>query len=341
MILVTGGTGLVGSHLLFDLVSKGKRVRALKRKNSNTEKVKNIFSYFSEDYNTLFNQIEWVEGDITEPFSLIEALKDITQVYHCSALVSFKKSDKKRLHEINVLGTRNLVDSCLNADIQKFCMVSSVGALGTPEQGETVITEKTPWSPESRHSNYSLSKFHSELEVWRGIAEGLNAVIINPSIILGAGFWDRGSSLLFSSVAKGLKYYTKGITGYVDVRDVVRVAIALMQSDISGERFIINAENCSYEYIFKTIAQYLEVKAPYKYAKPLMTNIAWRLASLQRLWGQQPNFTKETALSAHSVHHYDNQKIKTALNFSFTPIKETIAQMAELYKQSGNNTVGY
>ncbi len=170
MILVTGGTGLVGSHLLFDLVSRGEHVRALKRKNSNIDRVKTIFSYFSEDYSTLFNRIEWVEGDITDQFSLIDVLKDISQVYHCSALVSFKKSDKKRLHEINVEGTRNLVDSCLDADIQKFCMVSSVGALGTPEQGETIITEKTPWSPESKHSNYSLSKFHSELEVWRGIA---------------------------------------------------------------------------------------------------------------------------------------------------------------------------
>ncbi len=333
MILVTGGTGLVGSHLLFDLVSKGERVRALKRKNSNTDKVKTVFASFSSNDNTLFNQIEWIEGDITDQFSLTDALTDVSQVYHCSALVSFNKSDKQRLHKVNVEGTRNLVDAALDAKIQKFCMVSSVSALGTPEQGNTVITENTPWSPESRHTNYALSKFHSELEVWRGIAEGLNAVIINPSIILGAGFWDKGSSLLFSTVAKGLKYYTKGVTGYVDVRDVIRAAVALMQSDISGERFIINAENCSYEYIFKTIAKHLEVKAPYKYATPKMTNIAWRLTGLQRLWGKQPNFTKETARSAHSIHHYDNQKIKDAIGINFTPVEVSIAQIAELYKK--------
>ncbi len=333
MILVTGGTGLVGSHLLFSLVSKGEKVRALKRKNSNTERVRTIFSKFSNNYNALFEQIEWVDGDITDQFSLIDALKDITDVYHCSAMVSFRKSDKQLLHETNVIGTRNLVDACLNAKIRKLCMVSSIGALGTPEQDDTVVTENTPWSPESKHSNYSLSKFHSELEVWRGIAEGLNAVIINPSIILGAGFWDKGSSLLFKSVANGLKYYTKGVTGYVDVRDVVRVAIALMQSDISGERFIVNAENCSYQTIFSTIAKHINKKAPYKYATPQMTNIAWRLASLQRLWGQTPMLTKETARASHSIHHYDNTKIKNTIGINFTPVEVSIAQIAELYLQ--------
>lgn len=332
MILVTGGTGLVGSHLLFDLISQGESVRALKRKNSNIEQVRVIFSYYSNNADALFQKIEWVDGDITDSFSLTDALVGISKVYHCSGLVSFKATDKQRLHEVNVLGTRNLVDASLQANIQKFCFVSSVATLGTPEQGETVVSENTPWCPESKHSNYSLSKFHSELEVWRGIAEGLNAVIINPSIILGAGFWNAGSSLLFSTVAKGLKYYTKGITGYVDVRDVAQIAITLMQSDISNQRFIVSAQNCSYEYIFKTIAQQLNIKAPYKYASKKLTNIGWRLASLQRIFGIQPNFTRETANASHNITHFDNTKIKEAIGFTFTPISASIAQIAKLYK---------
>ncbi len=331
MILVTGATGLVGAHLLFSLVSQGKQVRALKRKGSDTEKTKSIFAVYSNHYLSLFNQIEWVEGDVRDVFSLVDALKDVNQVYHCSALVSFRASDKQLLHETNVEGTRNLVDAALESKVDKFCMISSIGALGTPEQGDTVVTENTPWSPEDKHSNYSLSKFHSELEVWRGVAEGLNAVILNPSIILGAGFWDKGSSLLFNTVANGISYYTKGITGYVDVQDVAKAAIALMESDISGERFIISAENCSYEYIFKTIAKYLDRKPPHKYATPQMTNMAWRLAAVQRLWGKEPNFTRETARSAHSIHHYDNQKIKDAIGFQFKPIEQSIKEIAEIY----------
>ena len=334
MILVTGGTGLVGSHLLFDLLSKGKKVRALKRKSSNTELTRTTFSYYTENANELFNKIEWFDGDMLDPFSLEDALSGIEDVYHCAAIVSFQKENRNNMQDINVEGTYNLINACLDTSIRKFCMVSSIAALGSPEEGENTITEKTPWSPEEKRSAYSTSKFKSELEVWRGIEEGLNAVIINPSIILGPGQWDKGSSLLFSTIAKGLKYYTKGITGYVDVRDVSRVMFELMESDIVNERFTLNGDNCSFEFIFKTIAKHLEIEGPSKYASRKMTEIVWRLAYLKKIFlFKQSGFTKENARSAHNNHYFSNQKIKKALNFEFIPIEKSIEDTLKHYPQ--------
>nr|WP_320117667.1 NAD-dependent epimerase/dehydratase family protein [uncultured Marinifilum sp.] len=332
MILVTGGTGLVGSHLLFDLLSKGEKVRALKRASSNIELVRNTFSYYTDNVNELFDKIEWINGDMLDIFSLEDALKEIDDVYHCAALVSFEQKDKKNMLNINVEGTRNLINACLDANIRKFCMVSSIAALGSPEENENITTEKTPWSPEEKRSGYSMSKFQSELEVWRGIEEGLNAIIVNPSIILGPGQWNKGSSQLFSSVNNGLKYYTKGITGYVDVRDVSRAMIELMKSNIVNERFILNSENCSFEFIFKTIAKYIGIKGPTKYASKKMTEIAWRLAYLKKIFLlKSAGFTKENAQSAHNIHNYSNQKIKDALGFKFIPIERSIKDTVQHY----------
>lgn len=332
MILVTGGTGLVGSHLLFDLLSKGKKVRALKRTTSNIELVRTTFAYYSEKVNELFNKIEWFDGDMLDPFSLEDALKGIEDVYHCAALVSFKKDDNKSMQDINVEGTRNLVNACLDADIRKLCMVSSIAALGSPEEGENTVNEQTAWSPEEKRSGYSISKFNSELEVWRGIEEGLNAVIVNPSIILGPGQWDKGSSQLFTTVAKGLKYYTKGVTGYVDVRDVSRSMIELMKSDIVNERFILSSDNCSFEFIFKAIAKQLGIEGPTRYANEKMTGIAWRVAFIKGIFlFKQASFTKDNSRSAHHVKYYSNEKIKEALDFEFIPIGKSIKDTLKHY----------
>ncbi|PKQ62860.1 hypothetical protein BZG02_11745 [Labilibaculum filiforme] len=332
MILVTGGTGLVGSHLLFDLLSKGNKVRALKRKSSNTELVRTTFAFYSQNADELFEAIEWFDGDMLDPFSLEDALVGMKDVYHCAALVSFKKEDGKNLQDINVEGTYNIVNACLDANIRKFCMVSSIAALGSPEEGANTVSEKTPWIPEEKRSNYSSSKFKSELEVWRGIEEGLNAVIVNPSIILGPGQWDKGSSLLFKTVTKGLKYYTKGITGYVDVRDVSRSMIELMSSEIRNERFILNSENCTFEFVFKTIAKNLGLPGPTKYASRKMTEIAWRLAYLKKVFlFRSAGFTKENARSAHHIKHYNNQKIKEALGFEFIPVEKSFEDTLRHY----------
>jgi nucleoside-diphosphate-sugar epimerase len=334
MILVTGGTGLVGSHLLFDLAKKGENIRALKRKNSSLQDVRDCFSFYSDSADELFNKIEWVNGDILDTDSLDEALKGILKVYHCAALVSFKKADKNLMKNINVEGTRNIVDACLDHKIEKLCFVSSIAALGTPEEKEDIVSETTPWSPENKHSRYSISKFNSELEVWRGIEEGLDAVIVNPSIILGPGQWHKGSSMLFTTVAKGMKYFTRGITGYVDVRDVSKAMVQLMDSDIKNQRFLLNADNYSYEFIFKSIANALNLPEPSKYASPLLTGIGWRLAYLKKIFlFKEPSFTRVTARSSHNRSYYSNQKIKDTLDFEFIKIEDSIKDAVKHYPQ--------
>jgi len=332
MILVTGGTGLVGSHLLFDLVKKGENIRAMKRENSSLQDVRDCFAYYSDKADELFEKIEWVNGNMLDTDSLGNALEGIKRVYHCAALVSFKKADKDKMKNINVEGTQNIVDACLDHKIEKLCFVSSVAALGTPEEKEDIVSETTPWSPEDKRSGYSISKFNSELEVWRGIEEGLDAVIVNPSIILGPGQWHRGSSLLFTTVAKGMKYFTRGITGYVDVRDVSKAMVQLMDSDIKNERFLLNADNCSYEFIFKSIAKALNLPEPSKYASPLLTGIGWRLAYLKKIFlFKEPGFTRATARSSHNRTFYSNQKIKDALNFEFISVENSIKDAAKHY----------
>jgi len=332
MILVTGGTGLVGSHLLFDLAKKGESIRALKRENSSLQDVRDCFAYYSESADELFDKIEWVNGDMLDTDSLDGALEGITKVYHCAALVSFKKADKDQMKNINVEGTRNIVDACLDHKIEKLCFVSSVAALGTPEEKEDPVSESTPWSPEDKRSGYSISKFNSELEVWRGIEEGLDAVIVNPSIILGPGQWHKGSSLLFTTVAKGMNYFTRGITGYVDVRDVSKAMVQLMDSDIKNERFLLNADNCSYEFIFKSMAKALNLPEPSKYASPLLTGIGWRLAYMKKIFlFQEPGFTRATARSSHNRTYYSNQKIKDALDFEFISVEDSIKDAAKHY----------
>ncbi|MRT92365.1 NAD-dependent epimerase/dehydratase family protein [Ancylomarina sp. 16SWW S1-10-2] len=332
MILVTGGTGLVGSHLLFDLVKKGVPVRALKRENSSLQDIRDCFAYYSDSADELFDKIEWVNGDMLDPDSLDEALKGISNVFHCAGLVSFKKADKKRMKNINVEGTRNIVDASLNAKIKKFCFISSISALGSSEDPGDTVTETTPWSPEDKRSDYSKSKFNSELEVWRGIEEGLDAVIVNPSIILGPGHWHKGSSLLLTTVAKGVKYFTRGITGYVDVRDVSKAMIQLMDSDIKNDRFLLNSENCSYEFIFKSIARALNLPEPYKYASPRLTEIAWRLAYLKTIFlFKESSFTRSTARSSHNCTYFSSQKIKDTLNFEFISVEDCIKNMAKHY----------
>lgn len=330
MILVTGATGLLGAHLLYDLISQGEKIRVLRRQSSSIENIKFTFNLYSKNADSLLKKIEWVEGDMLDYDSLEEALVGIKKVYHCAALVSFQAKEKALTREINIEGTRNLVNLCVDMHIEKFCFVSSIAALGTPENPLHTIDEELKWSPEKKRSNYSLSKFESELEVWRAMEEGLNAVIVNPSVILGAGNWDKGSSKIFSSIKKGLKYFTRGITGYVYVRDVSKAMIMLMNSDISNQRFIVNEGNYSFEEIFKSISKALNIKVEQKYASKYMTEIAWRLSKFTSIIsGKDPILTKETARSAHKIGKYSNEKIKSTLGFEFTPIHDAITEIAK------------
>jgi len=335
MDLVTGGTGLIGSHLLYELVSQGKPVKAIRRSTSNLERVKKTFSYYSEDSEELFSRIDWVEGDLLNPDSLTEAMEGVERVYHCAAMVSFVTQQKQQMMENNVSGTANVVNACLERGIRKFCFVSSTAAIGY-RQGEAV-DETVIWKYSKHRSAYSVSKYRSEMEVWRGIGEGLNAVIVNPSIVIGPGDWNRSSSTIFKPVWKGLSFYTCGMTGYVDVWDVVHAMITLMESTISGERFILSSENLSYREVFTLVANALGKKPPKHYAPPFLTGMTWRSDWLvSKLLFRPQLFTRDTARSAHHKTCFSNKKIRDLTGIDFKPVKQSISETAKIFLYEHN-----
>ena len=330
MILVTGGTGLAGSHLLLELIKQGESVRALKRNDNSIEKVKKTFSLYETNADELIDKIEWVDGDILDLFSLEDALKDVEQIYHCAGKVSFDKRDSSSLLRVNQNGTANLVNAALVSGIRKICHVSSVSALGKTQQGET-ITENHFWKTSRQNSIYAISKYAAEREIWRGSEEGLEVVVINPSIIIGPGDWTSGSTRLFSTIWNGVPAYTNGIGGYVDVRDVAKCMVQLMNSDISGQRYIISAENRSFENIIKTIAKALNKKPPTLRLYPWMGEVGWMAEHVLRFFGRTPTLTKEIARSAFHQYYYDNSKIKKTLNFDFISIDKAINDTAKIF----------
>ena len=335
MILVTGGTGLVGAHLLYELTNSGLRVKALRREQSNTGWVKKIFSYYSNRVDELFARIEWVEGDILDYLSLEEALKGVTCIYHCAAIVSFHGDDNDMMLNNNVKGTGNLIDAAIHNGVRQFCHVSSIAALGKTQDGSE-ITEETYWTPSKRKSGYSLSKFFSEMEVWRGIEEGLDAVIVNPSIIMGPGNWDIGSPKLFQSIWKGLNYYTKGITGFVDVRDVVKAMILLMEQhqfeQIKNQRFILNAGNLSYQDFFNKIADALNKPRPRNFASDIKLHVAWRMAKAGSFFtGKRPLITRDAVSGSNQKNQYSGEKVTRTTGFVYRSLDDSIANIAEIF----------
>jgi nucleoside-diphosphate-sugar epimerase len=320
MILVTGGTGLLGSHLIRALVAAGKPVRALYRQQPLPQ---------LED---LSGRIEWVPGDILDVSALEDAMAGVTQVYHCAAVVSFQAGDKDRLLKVNVEGTANVVNMALDAGVKKLLFVSSVAAIGRARAG-VAINEECEWEDSRNNSRYSVSKFLGEMEIWRGIAEGLEAVIINPSVILGGGFWKDGSGALFKNAWKEFPFYTQGVNGFVDVEDVVLAMIRLMDSDISGERFIISADNWNYQQLFTIMAEELGRKPPHIAVRPWMAELIWRLEKVKgMITGKRPLLTKETAHTAQMKVYYENRKVLNALpGFRFRPLQDTIKRIAAAY----------
>jgi nucleoside-diphosphate-sugar epimerase len=316
MILVTGATGFLGSEVALQLAQQGHPIRCTLRIGSLIPDI------------LLPCQIEWVEADMMDFFALEDALKDITQVYHCAAWVSLKQADKKPMINANVTGTANVVNLCMEQNI-RLVQVSSVAAVGLAKPGD-LITENHHLDRDTESDGYAISKLESEMEVWRGIAEGLDAVIVNPSIILGANAGTTGSGQLFETVRKGLKFYTAGSCGFVDVEDVAKCMIGLMNSDISGERYVISAENREYKQITSEIADGFGVKRPATLAKSWMMNLAWRAARIiASLTGKDPALDKVSAQAATLSRNYDNSKIKKAIGIEFKPLSDTIKEVCE------------
>lgn len=324
MILVTGSSGLLGSHILYDLASKGKKIKALIRNLESKTEILQTFSLYTSSPEQLMQQVEFAIGDVLDVFSLLDALEGVDQVYHCAAMVSFSPRAADRMLKTNIEGTANVVNSCLEKKIQKLCHVSSVAALGKALDNEAV-TEETFWKNSSENSVYSISKYSSEREVWRGVQEGLNAIVVNPTVILGPGNWAKGSSNLFRSAKKGMMFYTNGITGFVDVRDVASCMIKLMESNLVNERFIITSENIAYREFFNWANRAFNKSEPSIYAYPFLSNLVWRLEKIKCFFTQtEPLITKETTRAAHQQNYFSNHKIVDAIQHEFIPIKESI-----------------
>jgi len=336
MILVTGGTGLVGAHLLYFLLTDGQKVRAIHRANSDLEGVKQVFSYYTDAPEILFNQVEWVEADLIDIPALTEAFEGVEYVYHAAAYVSFDPKNFQKLKKSNIEGTANIVNLCLHFKVKKLCHVSSIATFG--KAAKDITTEETPWNPDDDNNVYAISKYGAEMEVWRGTQEGLDAVIINPGVILGSGFWEKGTGVLFHKVYKGLSYYTTGKMGFVDVIDVAKIGMELMKSPIKNECFILVAENDSYKNLLTIIANKFGLTSPKKELKSWMLSIGWRLDHLKSLLtGSKQMLFKSTAKAIVVKRKYDNSKVKEMLNYSFTPLEKTIEVIVSNYKKDKIN----
>ncbi len=333
MILVTGGTGLVGSHLLYQLSLENDAIKAIHRKNSDLLAVKNVFQYFSADYELLFQKIKWVEADITDIVSLKKAFENVTEVYHCAALVSFNSKDYQAMCEINIEGTSNIVNFCIEYNVKKLCFVSSIATIEKSVSNK-FTSEADEWNMEKVSYGYAMTKYEAEMEVWRASQEGVSIVIVNPGVILGAGFWHQGTGAIFSKINSGFPFYSEGITGFVSVNDVVKAMLLLMKSDIVNERYILVSENSSFKEVFYQIAKNFGKKPPSIKVTKLMSAIGWRLEKLKSiLTNKPPTLTKHTAKSIHEKQYYSSEKIQKDLNFNFEPISETIKGICELYKK--------
>ncbi len=324
MVFVTGGAGLVGSALLKQLLQeKQGPIKALYRTA--------MPLLLSEEEK---QQIEWIKGDVIDVTLLDEIMQDCEEVYHCAAVVSYHSSRRAQMYKINIEGTANMVNMALQNNIRKFIHVSSIGAVGKTTDGQPV-TEKAEWTEETNNSHYGKTKFLSEMEVWRGIGEGLNAAIVNPSIILGESNWETGSVAIFKKMWEEFPWYSGGTKGFVDAKDVANAMIRLMKSDISAERFILNAANLSFQQLFIKIANGFGKKAPQKLAKPWMGELVWRMETLKAMFSnKEPLLTKETADAAQGTTTYDASKIQQMLpGFSFTPIDETVKRTCNWLKE--------
>ncbi|MEM1002132.1 MAG: NAD-dependent epimerase/dehydratase family protein, partial [Bacteroidota bacterium] len=331
MVLVTGGTGLVGAHLLTALTKIEPEVKAIYRRSHKIEATKSVFDYLHNGDLSLFNKIEWLKADLNNIPQLTKAFKGVTKVYHCAAFVSFEPDKYKLLRKINIEGTANIINLCIKNKIEKLCYVSSIAAIGKESRPEKLITESTAWNPEDDNSVYAITKYGAEMEVWRGSQEGIDVVVVNPGVIIGGGFWKSGSSgSLLHRLSRGMKYYTNGVTGYVGVTDVIETMISLMESTIKNQGFILVAENLSFKDFQDQCCEALGVPKPSKEANPWLLEIAWRIDWLNhKIFGKRRSFSKQLAKSSSTITLYDSSKIKEVLDFEFEPLGDVIEETAK------------
>ena len=324
-ILITGITGLVGSFTARHFLKLGFQVAGLKRENSDLSLLKDIE-----------NQIVWYEGDVLDILALEKSIENVDYVVHAAAIVSFAPKDRKKMFKTNVEGTINVVNLCLEKNVKKLCFVSSVAALGRKIPNEKTlnhtikINEKATWEEDKLNSNYAKTKYLAEMEVWRGQSEGLDSVIVNPSLILGEADWNKSSTQLLKYVYDEHKFYPEGNLNYVDVEDVAACIYKLTTSDISNERFILSAGQIIYKDFFEKVALRFYKKAPATLLSKSLTEIVWRFEAIKSFFtGNAPLITKETALSSNHSFEYQNDKIKKTLDFSFKSLDQSLDRICK------------
>ncbi len=324
MILVTGASGFLGRHLVRYLSAKGEQVRALYHSHAPGDDLKALPG------------VEWCRGDLLDIYTVEEVMNGISDVYHCAAIVSFEPGQSEQILHFNTESTANIVNQALEQGIRKMVYVSSIAALGRTGQPGKHITEEEEWEESRHNSTYAVSKYRAEMEVWRGIGEGLNAAIVNPGIILGQAAPHELASRLMNIVYKEFPFYSRGVNSWVDVEDVVKIMVMLMHSDISAQRYIISAGNFSYKDIFAMMAKALNKKAPGIYISPFVTGIGWRLSALlAAVTGKPSVITRETAKSSNAICNYDNRKLlDTFPGFNYTPIDQAIERMARYFHET-------
>jgi len=334
MVLITGATGLVGSHLLYRFRESATTTIALYRTKNNIDKTRLVFESYDPAHGKLVDDFIWKQADILDVPSLADAFKGVHQVYHCAAALSAVSFQEMK--QVNITGTENVINVALAHGVDKFCHVSSIAALGDPV-GERAINEDDFFNLDGINTDYAISKYGAEMEAWRATQEGMNVIIVNPGVILGEGEWSDGSGRLFGKTFEGNRFYTSGSSGFVDVRDVVKIMNLLMDSEIKNERFILVSENLSYKNILTLIADALNKKVPSVKLGKFTLYIALVLSYLGWILGMSSLLRSSQIYSLTSHASYDNSKIVNLLEYNFKVIRNSIERIAafhELKRQS-------
>lgn len=332
MILVTGATGLVGSHLTMALLEKHLTIRAMYRSDSSLKEVKKLFRWYGKESG--FDRIQWVQADITDITTLDAAFENITEVFHCAALVSFDPKEEDAIRKTNIEGTANMVNFCLEYRVNKLTHISSIAALGDSGENELVISEKSEWNPQLQHSDYAISKYGAEMEVWRGKEEGLNILIVNPGVILGPGTTGSSTDLLLSGIEKRMPFYTKGSTGFISVHDVVRCILFLSEHPDTEGRYCLVAEHVDYQSLLSSAALGLGVNPPSLYAAPWLTALGWRIDwILSNFFQQKRTLSKMLAKSLHEKRRFSNEKLRAIYPEKFETIQDCLEESVRFYRR--------
>jgi nucleoside-diphosphate-sugar epimerase len=335
MNLVTGATGLLGTHLMFELIGSGQPVRALYRSAKTKQHCLMVLRHLGA-HESWLERIEWFEGDVLNIPSLMEAMEGAHHVYHCAAVVSYHKKERTLMYAVNTEGTANVVNVALDKGIAKLCHVSSIAALGKPENNGW-IDEQAEWKESDLNTHYAITKYLSEMEVWRGVQEGLDVVIVNPGFVIGPGDFERSSSRVFSTIDAGMPFYPPGGTGFVAAIDCARSMTKLMQSEIKNERYVLVGENASMKELFQSISLHLGKKVPNQEASRWAMQLARIGAWLQEIFtGKKALITRETLMNASLRYYYKNDKIKSAVGLEFTSLEEAVKSTASLYKSKSS-----